>query len=85
MPFSQSELVRLERLLSSVALALIAGYVPYKHFSSAGRGALLGVAEGHHDLRKVLLKQRPIGGASVGSRGTTASVSVTIDTVRHVG
>ena len=69
-----SDLVRWERPLTSVALALVDGETPTVA-PSAGGGALPGVAEGPHDLTQVLLKRRRIGGVSAGSRSITASVS----------
>ena len=56
LPFSQSDLVRRERPLTSIALAVVDGETPYSRFSSAGGGALPDVADDPHDLTQVLFE-----------------------------
>ena len=56
LPFSQSDLQRRERLLTSVAVAVVDGRTPYSRFSSDGGDQLPGIATEDNDLTQLLFE-----------------------------
>jgi phosphate-selective porin len=56
LPFSQSDLKRREKLLTSVAVAAVDGRTPYSRFSSDGGDQLPGINTGDNDLTQFLLE-----------------------------
>ena len=56
LPFSQSDLKRRERLLTSVAFAVVDGRTPYSRFSSAGGDQLPGITTEDNDLTQLLFE-----------------------------
>ena len=56
LPFSQSDLKRRERLLTSVAFAVIDGRTPYSRFSSDGGDQLPGITTEDNDLTQLLFE-----------------------------
>ena len=56
LPFSQSDLQRRERLLTSVAVAVVDGRTPYSRFSSDGGDQLPGITTEDNDLTQLLFE-----------------------------
>jgi phosphate-selective porin OprO/OprP len=56
LPFSQSDLARRQRAVSSVALAGIVGQTSHTRFSSSGGGNLPGQQQGDYDLHQLLFE-----------------------------
>jgi hypothetical protein len=56
LPFSQSDLVRREKLLPSIAISAVTGKSPYTRFSSSGGGNLPGYSKGDYRLRQLLIE-----------------------------